>query len=469
MKQSRQEGRNDFLLINKLIKHMLSDRDAEFTAGGQMSQVLRVLLDPEGVLAKEKGEFLQMFYKRAIQTLCAPIIENAKDGRLINDNYYAANRTTQIIDVLCFFVEHHGYNMRTYTIQKNLIQSVLVNLQSKHHFLALCALRLIRRIIGLKDDTYIRHICDKAALDQVVQCFVDNGQRYNLLNSSLIELFEFIKTERIYALIEYIIQKHWKDTFSKVDYVQTFAKMNDIWEAHLANKCEEGDRAKENGQTTMLAMTPPNAQWRKEREHDDEELFFSKDDDDEMPTSQCRKSGVDPLFPSLLRKRKANEEDGIASVFGGNITPPAGGPTSVSRISKIVIRMSNKEPLSSSSTTSSTLLLNGDGGVSSAGHATEEQNPSSTSAESENAFVLADVPAVKRSLVDYDDSDDDDEDEEEEEGEEVEQGKRKEGAEKVKRMLLSQKEHRRGGGQTEAAEGVQQKQQSNRTTTAAGK
>uniref|UniRef100_A0A183CPF8 SMK-1 domain-containing protein n=1 Tax=Globodera pallida TaxID=36090 RepID=A0A183CPF8_GLOPA len=51
MKQSRQEGRNDFLLINKLIKHMLSDRDAEFTAGGQMSQVLRVLLDPEGVLA----------------------------------------------------------------------------------------------------------------------------------------------------------------------------------------------------------------------------------------------------------------------------------------------------------------------------------------------------------------------------------------------------------------------------------
>lgn len=31
-----------------------------------------------------------------------------------------------------------------------------------------------------------------------------------------------------------------------------------------------------------VAMTPPNAQWRKEREHDDEELFFSKEDDDEI-------------------------------------------------------------------------------------------------------------------------------------------------------------------------------------------
>lgn len=64
------------------------------------------------------------------------------------------------------------------------------------------ALRLIRRIIGLKDDTYVRHICDKGILDQVVDAFVANGTRYNLLNSSLIELFEYIKNERIHPLID---------------------------------------------------------------------------------------------------------------------------------------------------------------------------------------------------------------------------------------------------------------------------
>lgn len=94
------------MLINKLIKHMLGDRDAEFTAGQQMSQVLRILLDPEGILAvnfctnfpikmfkfqKEKGEFLQMFYKRAIQTLCSPITENAKDGRPICGEFRKKN------------------------------------------------------------------------------------------------------------------------------------------------------------------------------------------------------------------------------------------------------------------------------------------------------------------------------------------------------------------------------------------
>jgi protein phosphatase-4 regulatory subunit 3 len=52
---------------------------------------------------------------------------------------------------------------------------------------------LLRRIIGLKDDVYIRHIHDKGILDAVVHCFVANGTRYNLLNSSLIELFEYIR------------------------------------------------------------------------------------------------------------------------------------------------------------------------------------------------------------------------------------------------------------------------------------
>jgi len=41
----------DSLLINKLINHMLNDKDPEFTAANQMSQVLRILLDPEGIMA----------------------------------------------------------------------------------------------------------------------------------------------------------------------------------------------------------------------------------------------------------------------------------------------------------------------------------------------------------------------------------------------------------------------------------
>jgi hypothetical protein len=78
-----------------------------------------------------------------MHTLCAPITENAKDGKPLHDSYYMANKIALIVDLLCFFVEHHNINMRTYTVQKNLLQSVLVYLESKHHFLAHCKSFLI--------------------------------------------------------------------------------------------------------------------------------------------------------------------------------------------------------------------------------------------------------------------------------------------------------------------------------------
>lgn len=108
--------------------------------------------------------------------------------------------------------------MRSYTVQKNLLSSVLVYLQSRHHLLALCkkkrkivlfllyilnffcflaALRMCRRILNLKDDLYFRYIRDRKIIDQIVNCFLSNGPRYNLLNSALIEFFEFIRTVKI--------------------------------------------------------------------------------------------------------------------------------------------------------------------------------------------------------------------------------------------------------------------------------
>jgi len=134
-------------------------------------------------------------------------------------------------------------------------------------------------------------------LDPVVECFEANGSRYNLLNSSLIELFEYIRTvnflalnfqffkfifqEEIRPLMQYVVQKHWETTFSKVEYVRTFSVMKTRCAQFADTFSFERDSAsKEN---TGLAMTPPpNSQWRKEREHDDEELFFSKEDEDEM-------------------------------------------------------------------------------------------------------------------------------------------------------------------------------------------
>lgn len=51
----------------------------------------------------------------------------------------------------------------------------------------------MRRIIGLKDEFYNRYITKGNLFEPVINALLDNGTRYNLLNSAVIELFEFIR------------------------------------------------------------------------------------------------------------------------------------------------------------------------------------------------------------------------------------------------------------------------------------
>lgn len=55
------------------------------------------------------------------------------------------------------------------------------------------ALRFLRKLIGLKDEQYHILIVRNNLLAPIVEAFKANKRRYNLLNSAMIELFEFIR------------------------------------------------------------------------------------------------------------------------------------------------------------------------------------------------------------------------------------------------------------------------------------
>lgn len=60
---------------------------------------------------------------------------------------------------------------------------------------------MCRRIVNLNDEHYNRYIREKRVLDKVVDCFKANGSKYNLLNSALIEIFEFIRMVKFFEKI----------------------------------------------------------------------------------------------------------------------------------------------------------------------------------------------------------------------------------------------------------------------------
>lgn len=77
------------------------------------------------------------------------------------------------------------------------------------------ALRFMRRIIGLKDEFYNRYIMRNFLFEPVIKAFLNNGSRYNLMNSAIIEMFEYV---RVVGIIR-TLYKYYMFHFSVCAYL----------------------------------------------------------------------------------------------------------------------------------------------------------------------------------------------------------------------------------------------------------
>uniref|UniRef100_A0A674EZZ2 Serine/threonine-protein phosphatase 4 regulatory subunit 3 n=1 Tax=Salmo trutta TaxID=8032 RepID=A0A674EZZ2_SALTR len=258
--QEPQQTDDDVLLINVVIKQMICDSDPELGGAVQLMGLLRTLIDPENMLAPtnktEKTEFLSFFYKYCMQVLTVPLLASTVDEKNCKDLQEGSTK----INPVC-----PG------------------------------ALRFMRRIIGQKDEYYNRYIVKGNLFEPVINTLLDNGTRYNLLNSAIIELFEFIKVEDIKSLIAHIIDNYYK-ALESIEYVQTFKGLKGRYE-------QEKDR-----QTLRL-----NSRYRRDARtlDEDEEMWFNEDEDDDGEAIE--KSRPEEEFPESYGKymeaKKVKESD----------------------------------------------------------------------------------------------------------------------------------------------------------------
>uniref|UniRef100_A0A0N5AP18 SMK-1 domain-containing protein n=1 Tax=Syphacia muris TaxID=451379 RepID=A0A0N5AP18_9BILA len=386
------ESKNKNLLLNKLISHMLSDRDPELTSANTMAQVMRAILDPDNMIAtpnakSERQEFLAFFYRRSMETLCRPLTENTKGGIL----------------------------------QK-------------------AALRLFRKVVQLKDDYYNRYIVRENVMSLIADCFCENGPRYNLLNSAIIELFEYIRTEDLKILITYVVEK-LGHKFDGVLYVQTFSNLRIKYEQmHDRESCkEESSPCK-----SPSSESNSSSQWKKERQAEADELWFNDEEPEAGSNYDCwdrrdgaangagktldlensstnypyspngrkegddytppRKSGAEPIFPSVTKKNVDDESDSLLKAAVN--TTRNHGP------SRIIIKMNTERRFEAHSPTGNPSPS--ESVVSSTESLVTAAKASSSSAEKlgtlRNSVGVIFTKKVF-ALVDYDESDSDDDDE----------------------------------------------------------
>ncbi|KAK5970279.1 hypothetical protein GCK32_012257 [Trichostrongylus colubriformis] len=289
----------------------------------------------------DRSEFLSLFYQRSIFTLVRPMLENVKGG----------------------------------TIKR-------------------AALKMLRTVLAVKDDFYRRYIVREKVLDRVVECFVRNGARYNLLNSAMLELFDYIRSEDIKPLVKYTVENHMS-SFEDVTYVKLFSELKIRYEQQR----DRENAAKINADERVLSP----AAFAKERQ---EEQWFDGEDDE---TTECkkepnevkkeikkevespRKTGIEPMFPFVLKRKNAFDEDDGA-VFSGQVAPLT--PVNIITEKKIVIKVGDRSRTPSPLGSPSSL-------TPPPSQAREDEVSSSQNNSKENS------PMSIKSLVDYDESDSD--------------------------------------------------------------
>ncbi|XP_029305154.1 serine/threonine-protein phosphatase 4 regulatory subunit 3B isoform X5 [Cottoperca gobio] len=376
--QEPQQTDDDVLLINVVIKQMICDSDPELGGAVQLMGLLRTLIDPENMLAStnvsrtntprmktEKTEFLSFFYKYCMHVLTAPLLANTAHDKISKDNFQTAQLLALILELLTFCVEHHTYHIKTYIMNKDLLRRVLVLMNSKHTFLALCALRFMRRIIGLKDEYYNRYIIKGNLFEPVINALLDNGTRYNLLNSAIIELFEFIKVEDVKSLIAHIVDNFYK-ALESIEYVQTFKGLKGRYEQEKDRQSQRLNRYRRDARSL----------------DEDEELWFNDDDDDDEGEAVEKSRMEDDFSDSYGKYMEAKKVSVTAGAANG-----ANGANNNGKAAVI--------PPASPSVT-----------------------PNNSSTSSVKTVALPATPVVKTALVglvDYPDDEDEEEEEEEEE------------------------------------------------------
>ncbi|XP_057429694.1 uncharacterized protein LOC130722858 [Lotus japonicus] len=278
----RQEG---ITLLGLLVRGMITDFGDDMHC--QFLEILRSLLDSCTLSGAQKDSIIDIFYDKHLGQLIEVVTASCPSenvahvsSKTIDHDQGVQNRSgtkpeilSNICELLCFCVLHHPYRIKCNFLLNNVIEKILLLTRRREKYLVAGAVRFVRIILSRHDDHLINYFVRNDLLKPVVDVFVANGNRYNLLNSAVLELFEYIRKENMNPLLKYIVDSFW-DKLVQFEYLASIHSLKVKYEQCL-----------ENDGTNGTAIMNDFRRRLDERALEKEEDYFTEGSDDEDTTS----------------------------------------------------------------------------------------------------------------------------------------------------------------------------------------
>ncbi|CAA3029309.1 serine threonine- phosphatase 4 regulatory subunit 3 [Olea europaea subsp. europaea] len=208
------------VLFGLLVKYLLADFGDDMHC--QFFEILRNLLDSYSS-ESQKDTIIEIFYEKHLGQLIDVITSSCPSisiGQIVNKSVSIDGETRNqkrvrpeillnICDLLCFCILRHPDRIKCSLLCHNMIGKVLYLTQRREKYLVVAAVRIMRTLVSRIDEDMMNHIVKNNLFKPVVDAFVANGDRYNLLNSAVLELFEYIRKENLKILLRYLVGSFW--------------------------------------------------------------------------------------------------------------------------------------------------------------------------------------------------------------------------------------------------------------------
>ncbi|KAL8244483.1 hypothetical protein R6Q59_010741 [Mikania micrantha] len=265
---SREEGSS---LIGLLVKGMLQDFGDDMHC--QFLEIIRSLLDTYSP-AGQRDTIVDIFYERHLDELLDVITSSCSNRNLGNQKSAKPEIILNVYDLLCFCVVQHPYKIKSIFLRTGVMDKVLSLTCRREKYLVVAAIRFIRTLISLKDEQLMNHIAKNNLFKPIVDVFVGNGSRYNLLNSAVLELFEYIRKENLKILVKYVVET-FCEQLVKFDNLPSLQSLKVKYEQAMEQATNQSGPSVLNSRRRV-----------DERALDkEEEDYFNEDSDEEDSTS----------------------------------------------------------------------------------------------------------------------------------------------------------------------------------------
>ncbi|CAA2939525.1 serine threonine- phosphatase 4 regulatory subunit 3 isoform X1 [Olea europaea subsp. europaea] len=285
---TRQEG----VLFGLLVKNMLTDFGDDMHC--QFLEILRSLLDSY-TSASQRESIVEIFYEKhlgqlidAITSSCQPNDAAQTSSKFVSSGGGNGNQRgvrpeilLSICDLLCFCVLHHPYRIKCDFLLNNVIDKVLYLTRRREKYLVVAAVRFVRTLISRSDEHLMDHIVKNNLFKPIVDAFVANGDRYNLLNSAVLELFEFIRKENLKILLRYIVDSFW-DQLVKLENLSSIQALKVKYEQSLES----------TGMRSTASLLDQRKRIDERALEREEEDYFNEDSDEENSASAASTNRV---------------------------------------------------------------------------------------------------------------------------------------------------------------------------------